>query len=91
MHKLTGDCCVVSYIPYVFLVSLSEFAASLSNVSHLACVTRKFIDTALVQFLYITGLFWFVSCYRALVVLNAIPMLVCLKRFVIFLILGCSK
>jgi len=51
----------VSYIcvSYKFLVALSEVAASLANVCHLACVTRKFIDIALVQFLYITGLFWF--------------------------------
>jgi hypothetical protein len=33
--------------------------AYLSNVCHLARVTRKFTDTALVQFLCITGLFWF--------------------------------
>ena len=51
MHELTGDCCVVSYISYVFLVSLSEFSSCVSTVCHLACVTRKFIDTALVQFL----------------------------------------
>jgi hypothetical protein len=43
----------------VFLVSPSEVAACLSTVCHLAYVTRKFIDTALVQFLCITGLFWF--------------------------------
>jgi hypothetical protein len=49
----------MSYIPYVFLVSLFDISASLPNVSHLACVTRKFIDTALVHFVCITGLFWF--------------------------------
>jgi len=32
--------------------------------------------------------FCFMSCWIVLVVLNAIPMLVCLKRFVVFLIFG---
>jgi len=60
-------------------------SACLSNVCHLAYDTCEFIDSALVHFLCITGCFGFVSCCRVLVVVNAIPVLVWLKRFVIFL------
>ena len=56
----------MSYISYVFLISLSEAAACLSNICHLACVTRKFIDTALVQFLRITGMFWFCELLKGI-------------------------
>ena len=59
-------------------------SACLSSVCHLACDTREFIDTALVRFPCITGCFGFVSCCRILIVLNAVPILVCLKSFVIF-------
>jgi hypothetical protein len=38
----------VSFISYMFLVSMSDAAASLSDVCHLACVARKFINTAFV-------------------------------------------
>ena len=85
MRKLAGDCCVL----YILCVpGISEVAACLSNMCYLACVTCKFIDTALDQFLCITGVFGFMSCCKVLVALNAIPMLVCSKRFVIFFIFG---
>ena len=86
MHKLTGDCCVLCMlcVPGISVGS----STCLSNVCHLACDTREFIDTALVQCLCIAGCFGFVSCCRVLVILSDIPMLVFLKRFVIFLIFG---
>jgi hypothetical protein len=60
----------VSYMSYMFLISLSEVAACLSN---LACVTRKFIDTALVQILCITGLFWFCKLLKGIGTLEGYP------------------
>ena len=63
----------MSYISYMFLISLSEAAACLSNICHLACVTRKFIDTAVVQILRITGLFWFCKLLKCIGTLEGYP------------------
>jgi len=38
----------VSFISYMFLVSLSQASVCLSDVCHLTCVTRNFINTAFV-------------------------------------------
>ena len=86
MHKLTGDCCVLHML-CVLGISVRS-STCLSNVCHFACDTRELIDTALVQFLCIAGCFGFVSCCSVLVILSDIPMLVFLKRFVIFLTFG---
>jgi hypothetical protein len=57
LHKPIGVRCVL-YILCVPDISLSN-SACFSNIWHLTCVTRKYIDAALVLFLSVTGQFWF--------------------------------
>ena len=82
---------IVFYISYVFVVPLCQIPACLAYVCFIAGFACQFVYTTFIVVLGCVVHFRFGKVQYCVCAFEATFMFVCLKRFVIFLLLNCGK